>query len=271
MLYGADTLKGYKLSSIDGDIGKVEDFYFDDRHWAIRYLVAETGSWLTGRQVLISPYALRSVIREDEKIAVNLNKSQIEDSPPLDTDRPVSRQLEEAYAGYYGWPTYWSGPHMWGPYPYISRDRDSLTAPYSDEKSEDPHLRSIKSITGHNIQALDGEIGHVDGFIIDDDNWAIRYLVIDTRNWWPGKKVLASPQWITRVSWDESKVFVNLSREAIRQAPEYDDESLLTRDYESQLHRHYNLPEYWVTEQSVRADLDGSSVSRTVPEHRTDL
>ena len=87
---------------------------------------------------------------------------------------------------------------------------------------------------------MDGEIGHVEDFIIDDETWAIRYLIVDTHNWWPGKKVLVSPQWIERVSWGERKVFVNLSREAIKQSPEYTDESLLTRDYEIGLHRHYN-------------------------------
>jgi hypothetical protein len=152
----------------------------------------------------------------------------------LDSDKPVSRQFEEAYYGYYGWPTYWGGPYMWG--------RLSLTLCVTvkngkntpkGEKAWDPHLRSTHDVSGHHIQAADGEIGHVEDFIIDDETWAIRYLIIDTRNWWPGKKVLVSPQWIESVSWSESKVFVNLSRETIKQSPEYTEESLLTRDYET--------------------------------------
>ena len=114
MLYTAKTLKGYKLDSLDGEIGKVKEFYFDDRHWTIRYLVADTGNWLPGRQVLISPYALVAVNKSEEHISVDLTKKQIEDSPSLNSDKPVSRQFEENYYGYYGWPTYWSGPYIMG-------------------------------------------------------------------------------------------------------------------------------------------------------------
>jgi hypothetical protein len=248
MLNKAKTLKGYKMDSLDGEIGKVKEFYFDDRHWTIRYLVADTGNWLTGRQVLISPYALGAVIREEQHIAIDLTKKQIEDSPSLDSDKPVSRQFEEAYLGFYGLPVYWGGPYMWGAYPYVMRDREKWKEFTQGEKAWDPHLRSTYDVSGHHIQALDGELGHVQDFIIDDETWAIRYLIVDTHNWWPGKKVLVSPQWIERVSWDESKVFVNLSRETIKQSPEYTEESLLTRDYEIGLHRHYNRQGYWINE-----------------------
>jgi sporulation protein YlmC with PRC-barrel domain len=119
-------------------------------------------------------------------------------------------------------------------------------------KAWDSHLRSTHEVSGYHIQAADGEVGHVEDFIIDDETWAIRYLIIDTRNWWPGKKVLVSPQWIERVSWSESKVFVNLSRESIKQSPEHTEESLLTRDYETGLHRHYNRQGYWVDEPAAK-------------------
>jgi len=245
MLNRATKLKGYKLDSLDGEFGEVQEFYFDDHHWTIRYLVANTGTWLTGRQVLISPYALVAAIKAEEHIAVNLTKKQIEGSPSLNSDKPVSRQFEESYYGYYGWPMYWSGPYMWGASSMIARNRESGKTLNQDGKAWDPHLRSTDSVQGHNIQALDGEIGHVEDFVIDDETWAIRYLIVDTRNWWPGKKVLISPQWIERVSWSESKVFVNLSREAIKQSPEYTPESLITRDYEAGLYGHYELEGYW--------------------------
>ena len=118
------TLKGYKLGSLDGEIGKVKEFYFDDKYWTIRYLVAEPGDGPSGRQVLISPYALRAVNKEEQNIAINLTKKQIEDSPSLDSDKPFSRQFEREYYGYYGYPLYWMGPYMWGPYSYIVRDRE---------------------------------------------------------------------------------------------------------------------------------------------------
>jgi uncharacterized protein YrrD len=245
MLFKAKTLRSYKLDSLDGEIGKVKEFYFDDKHWTIRYLIADTGNWLTGRQVLISPYALGPALQEDHDIVVNLTKKQIEDSPSLDTHKPVSRQFEESYSGYYGWPSYWDGPYVWGAYPYIVRDRDKW-GDNTGDKAWDPHLRSTDSVDGHHIQATDGEIGHVEDFVIDDDTWAIRYLIVNTSNWWSGKKVLLSPHWISRVSWTESKVFVGLSRETIKSSPEFTDESLITRDYETDLFSHYNRQGYWV-------------------------
>ena len=252
MLDKAKTLTGYRIEGLDGEIGKIKEFYFDDHHWAVRYLVADTGPWLTGRKVLISPYALRAVTREKKQIAIDLTKKQIEGSPSLDTDKPVSKQFETDYYGYYGWPLYWGGPYMWGSYSYIARDREQSRSTNPGGKAWDPHLRSTHDVSGYHVQAADGEIGHVDDFIIDDQTWAIRYLVVDTRNWWPGKKVLVSPQWIERVSWDQSKVFVNLSRDAIKKSPEYSEESLLTRDYETRLHGHYNRKGYWIEEAAAK-------------------
>jgi hypothetical protein len=241
-------MKGYKLHSLDGIIGKIKEFYFDDHYWTIRYLVADTGNWLTGRQVLISPYALDAVNKEEQYITINLTKKQLEESPALNSDKPVSQQFEEDYYEYYEWPLYWGGPFMWGSYPsypYLVRERDKWREPGKGENAWDPHLRSSYDVSGYHIQAADGDIGHVEDFIIDDETWAIRYLIIDTQNWWPGKKVLVSPQWIERVSWNESKVFVDLSRETIKQSPEYTEESLITRDYETGLYRHYQREGYW--------------------------
>ena len=126
----------------------------------------------------------------------------------------------------------------------MTREEGRASAP--GEKAWDPHLRSTDAVSGYHIQAADGQIGHVEDFIIDGKTWAIRYLIIDTVNWWPGKKVLVAARWIERVSWDESKVFINLSRETIKQSPEYAEKSLLTRDYETKLHGHYNRQGYWV-------------------------
>jgi hypothetical protein len=175
MLHKAKTLKNYKLHSLDGEIGKVKEFYFDDSHWTIRYLVADTGNWLTGRQVLLSPYALTAVNNEEQYIAIDLTKKQIEDSPSLDSDKPVSQQFEEAYYEYYGSPGY-GVPYIWGPYPYIVRDRTKWKESVKSKKAWDHNLRSTRDVSGHDIQATDGEIGHVEDFVIDDETWAIRYL-----------------------------------------------------------------------------------------------
>ena len=252
MLSKAKDLKGYKLESLDGDIGSVKEFYFDDKYWTVRYLVANAGSWLTGKQVLISPFALVSIDKANKKIGIDLSKKQIEKSPALDTDKPVSRQFEDDYYNYYGWPAYWAGPYDWESASYNAGDRERWGKFISGDKTWDPHLRSTHAVTGYHIQAMDGEIGHVEDFIIDDDTWAIRYLVINTGNWWPGKKVLISPYWIDRISWDESKVFINHTRETIKQSPQYMDDVLPTREFETKLHGHFNRQGYWTEELAVR-------------------
>jgi hypothetical protein len=248
MLIKTKTLEGYKLDTLDGKIGKVKDFYYDDLHWTVRYLVAETGDWISERQVLISPFALVGVNKEERCISIDLVKKQIETSPSLDSDKPVSRQFEQAYYDHYGYPTYWGGPFSWGPYYSPMRDREQWKESSQSKKGWDLHLRSTSDATGHHIQTLNGEIGHVEDFIVDDETWAIRYIVVGTHNWRPGKKVLVATQWVERVSWDERKVFVNLNRQTIKESPEYTEESLLTRDYEIGLYGHYNRKGYWVDE-----------------------
>ena len=259
MLSKAKALKGYRLDSLDGEIGKVNEFYFDDDRWGVRYLLADTGNWLRGRTVLISPHALNEIHAEQRKISIDLTQKQIEDSPSLDSDLPVSRQFEESYYGYYGWPMYWSGPYLWGYYPYVIRNRELSRDFDPSEKIWDAHLRSTDEVTGYHVEATDGSIGHIDDFVIDDENWAIRYLIIETKNWLPGKKVLISPDWIESVSWDESKLYVNVSKETIKNAPEFTDELSLTRDYENALYRHYNRQGYWDNEPQF---IEGESVRK---------
>jgi hypothetical protein len=245
MLMRTISLMGYTFAGLDGEMGKVEDFYFDDRHWAIRYLVAFTGEWISFRQVLISPHAILAVDTARQKIDVKLSRKQIEESPPLGSAKPVSRQFEEAYHSHFGWPGYWIGPHMWGEHAYPARDGEKRQKVVQAKETWDPNLRSTRAVTGHSIQAVDGEIGHVDDFLIDDETWAIRYLIISTGTWWPGKSVLVSTQWIEQVSWPESKVFVDLSRETIKRSPKYTNDSLPTRSDEATLHQHYKRQGYW--------------------------
>jgi len=248
MLYRTKTLHGYKLNSLDGELGDVIEFYFDDKHWTIRYLVVDTGNWLTDRQVLISPYAFVNVNKRNKNISINLTKQQIENSPPLDSKKPVSRQFENSYYSYYGWPMYYSGSNVWGLSPYIDRNNEKFLESTEEQELWDPNLRSTKDVIDHHIQAKDGEIGHVEDFVIDDETWAIRYMIVNVHNWLPGKKVLISTHWIDDINWNELKVVINLSREAIKNSPACTDEVFLTRDYETKLHDHYNLQGYWVDE-----------------------
>ncbi len=248
MLRRAKELKNYQLKAKDGEIGRVKEFYFDDRNWIVRYLVVDTGTWLAGKRVLISPFAMTGEIQGT--IPVNLTKQQVEDSPFPESDLPVSRQFEMEYHTYYGWPLYWQGPYVWGAasVPYHGAI-ESAEAPATEKG--DPYLRSTQDVTEYRIQAQDGEIGHVEDFVIDDHNWSIRYLLVNTRNWWPGKSVLIPPSWASNISWEESKVFVDLSRQTIKEAPEFDPELSLARGYEERLYRYYNRKGYWVENQDI--------------------
>ena len=246
MLIKSKAMTGYTLKAFDGEVGKVKEFLFDDQHWAVRYLVADTGTWLNDRQVLISPWAFGEVDEHNHHILVKLTRKQIEGSPALSTDLPVSRQFESTYHTYYDLPVYWEGPYLWGVH------QSPLLGPAepqhinSNGTEWNPHLRSIAAVSSYTIQATDGELGSVKDFILDEKTWAIRYMVVDTNTWWPGKQVLISPQWIDKVSWDLSKVFVTLSKDAVRQSPEYSPTALITREYETKLHGHFDRKGYWV-------------------------
>ncbi|HLN54504.1 MAG TPA: PRC-barrel domain-containing protein [Bacteroidales bacterium] len=261
MLSSAKEIRKFELNGLDEEVGGIKEFYFDDKFWTIRYLVASTGSWLNKRQVLISPYFIGNIDHELEFINVNLTKKEIEGSPSIDTDKPVSRQFEESYYSYYGAPVYWGGPSVWGPVPSIVHDRNMWRDIKPRENTWDPNLRSSKDVTGHTIQAKDDKIGHVDDFIIDEESWTIRYLVIDTKDWLPGKKVLISPEWIDRISWNDSKVFVNLTTDSIKNAPEFDEDEVVSREYESRLYNHYKRQGYWLGE-PVTSEFSESSGSR---------
>ena len=260
MFQSVNELKGQVIHASDGELGTVDHFLFDDESWTIRYLVVETGK-LLGRKVLISPISIDRKHKTDG-LALSLTKEQIRNSPGIDTDKPVSRQHETQYFNYYGYPYYWGGPGLWGGTAYpIGHPATTGSLGYPDRtsgytgtaatarpqpaKEEDPHLRSTKEVIGYYIEASDGSIGHVEDFLIDNENWAIRYMVVDTVNWRPGKKVVVAPQWIKDVSWMESRVYVNLSRKRIKNAPEYDPAAIVDREYEVKLYEHYGSPKYW--------------------------
>jgi sporulation protein YlmC with PRC-barrel domain len=249
MLRSIADLNGYTIRTTDDEIGHVSDIYFDDEAWTVRYLVVDIGNWLLGRKVLISRLALGQPDWETQQFPVGLSRQQVEDSPEIDLARPVSRQHELELHEYYRWPLYWSVP---GGVYYVGAAPSADDEPEAaDDESaangqqDDAHLRSAQEVSGYYIQALDGEIGHVEDFIVDDDVWVIRYLVIDTQNWWPGKKVLISPLWIDRVDWARAQVQVTLSREGIRNAPEYDPSLPVNRAYEAKLYDYYGRPRYW--------------------------
>jgi len=245
MQRSVNSLIGYTISAKDGKIGKVSEFYFDDHTWTIRYLVVETGNWLNERKVLIPHSALGLTDWLSETFQVNLSMEQIRNSPDTETKKTVSRQHEIDLYNYYGLPVYWGDVYNDGnvgiiPFPPMI-DSISTTKENNSTKrtKEDPHLRSTHNVEGYNIQSNDGEIGHVEDFIVDDKKWNLVFLTIDTNNWLPGRKVLVSPQWIKKIDWNEEKVYVNLSQEAIKNSPVFDPDVQITDEYEKELFGHY--------------------------------
>jgi sporulation protein YlmC with PRC-barrel domain len=228
MLQSIKQLYGNKLGASDGDIGHVKDFYFDDRHWAVRYVVADTGSWLPGRQVLISPHALGGLHQDGKVLRVNLTRKQIEDSPSIESHKPVSRQYEEEYYRHYGWPYYWQGGGVWGMsgFPIVELPAEPLpsesaTAIGPQPKRTDAHLRSAQAVNGYEIKASDGMIGYICDFMMDVQSWTIRQLVIKTGHRFSGKEVQIPTSTVDQISYEESTVFVKLTREAVEQSPQH--------------------------------------------------
>jgi len=252
MLRKAKDLEGFHLGACDGEIGRITDFCFDDQSWTVRYLVADTGRWLAGRLVLITPHAIKGIHSTPAKVVdIDLTKQQVQQSPSINADKPVSLQFEAEYYEHANWPMFRKSSPVRGPVPHhgpYGRHLPSGLPGSSNSASGDPHLRSTNEISRYGIQALDYRIGHIENFIIDDEDWVIRYLVVDTHHWWPGKRVLLPPLWISWVSWPESKVYVDLDRETIKRAPEYDPAAPVTRNYEAELYQHYNREPYWISQ-----------------------
>jgi sporulation protein YlmC with PRC-barrel domain len=229
MLQSIKQLCGNKLGASDGDIGQVKDFYFDDQSWVVRYLVADTGTWLTSRQVLLSPHAFGGLHQMGKILTVNLTRKQIEDSPPIEWHKPVSRQYEEEYHRYYGWPFYWLGDGLWGmsgfpilesPAKPFAGERDSVVG--SKPKNPDAHLRSTQAVNGYHLQASDGITGHVCDFVMDSKSWAINQLIIKTGHRFTGNEVVIPVNTVERISYDDSTVFVKLTKAEVEKSPAHD-------------------------------------------------
>jgi uncharacterized protein YrrD len=215
MLKNTKDLYGNRLDALDGDIGQVKDFYFDDKTWVVRYMVADTGSWLTGRLVLLSPHSFGRYDQDEKVFQIKLTRARIESSPSIESHRPVSRQYEIDYYRYYGWPTYWSGSGMWGlgSFPVVAApSKAELLEQSQFHHRDDKHLQSAHAVTGYDIQSVDGPIGHVSGLMVDDRSWAVPELVVDTGHWYSGKEILIPTKRVVRISYEDSKVFVSLSK-----------------------------------------------------------
>jgi hypothetical protein len=254
MLRNASGINGYAIAATDGRIGTVSDFLFDDASWLVRWLVVDTGKWLASRKVLLPPLVLGHPDLTRQEFPVRLTMQQVEDSPDIATDQPVSRQTETSIYDYYGWSPYWGTGFYMGGYGYMggamaespylgagylaSRRREADRAE-ARRDHDDPHLRSVEAVTGYHIHASDGKVGHVEDFLLEDADWSIHYLVVDTKNWWPGKKVLISPRSIREIEWTDKLVNLDVDRQRVKDSPAYDANTPVDRAYEKHFHSYY--------------------------------
>jgi sporulation protein YlmC with PRC-barrel domain len=242
VLRSINEIISYTIRASDGDIGRCQDFLFDERSWIVRYMVAKTAKWLPGRKVVIAPRFLDHPDWLGKKFPVELTREQIKEGPPLEEHAPISKQYDLLYHRHYSIP-------YWGVSPEIAAvvpsEPDLEYSKTREIKEEHDHLRSTEEICGYHIVGLDGEVGHVEDFFVDDDSWTIRYLVVDTRNWLPGRKVLVSPEWVESIDWPQRKVKVDLDIEAIKSSPELPQSEPVAREYENYLYNHYGRRRYW--------------------------
>ncbi len=247
MLRSLDILHGYRIAARDDDFGAVKDFLFDDRTWSVRYLVVDTHRWLPGRKVVLPPAALGSPDWQEHILPVTLTRAEVEAAPALAEHEPVSAQHEMDIYNYFEWAPYWFGGNsVRGTLkPGQERIGEERNPDLAEQPCGDKHLQSAEELTGYRMQATDGEIGHVHDMILDDEAWKIRYLVVDTRNWIPGRKVLLAVEWMRSLRWDERKAHADLSRDEISHSPRFDSEEPINREYEEILYDYYGRPAYW--------------------------
>jgi uncharacterized protein YrrD len=241
------SLAGFTIGATDGIVGEVKEFYFDDKTWTIRYLIVETGNWFKGKRILLSTEALLTPDWENKIFPVNLTMEQIESSPGIDTDKPVSRQHERDLYSHYSWGNYyWAGGMgmsvMGMSYPLSLKQEinNQADASDADKPDDDHHLRSTDTVTSYIIKTSDGEIGEVEDFIINDHTWSIDFIEVDTGKWFPGKKVLISPKWIREINWATASVIVILYEEQVMNSPEYKPSHEFNEPYENSLFNYYS-------------------------------
>jgi hypothetical protein len=250
MLRSIKETLGYRIEATDGLLGHAKDFLFDNHSWSVRYLVVDTGDLLVDRKVLLSPQAMREPSWAKETLPVGLTRQQVENSPPLESDMPISRAHEQQLAEYYSWQAYWQWPlPMSSPVAPVPIAAGAAVAEAEkDQPAGNPNLRSVREVIGYRIHATDGEVGHVSDYLVQTDGWVIRYLVLDTRKVLPGRKVLISPAWVTSVDWEKREVRVDLTSEEVRGSLPYDPSAPVNREYEVRLYDYLGRPKYWEPE-----------------------
>jgi hypothetical protein len=243
MLRNIGDLLGRAVEAIDGEIGEVKGFYFDDRAWVVRYITVDAGSWLSSKEVVIAPSAFKNPLWHSENFPVYLRKDQIENSPLIDPDSPITRDEEIRIIRHYGWPAYWESDSLYQR--LVTAAGTAVKTALLENRPATHLLRSTKRLFGSTVTASDGEVGKLLDFVADDISWEIHYMVVESGSWLSGKKVLLAPEWVENADWDTPRLSVGMTREVIKDSPAYDPAYPITRIYENRLYDYYQVPKYW--------------------------
>jgi sporulation protein YlmC with PRC-barrel domain len=281
MLRSLNDIQDYAMHATDGDIGHLRDVTFDERTWVVRYLVVDAGTWLANRQVLISPIGIAPINWREQSIPVSITRQQVERSPAFDSLQPLTREHEIEYLGHYRFPFYWGGTNIWGsetyprdlkvpsvgldipPFNLLREEQGDFPARESGVMHQDPALHSAIGLKGCRVVASDGDVGHVTDLVFDEDTWAIRYLVVETTDWWQAHQLLIAPQSIDKIDWGDITINLSMVRHEVKAFPHHDPSVKVDRHDEVGAAQPHVSPDYWIVEVAREEEQQPSSLRKT--------
>jgi sporulation protein YlmC with PRC-barrel domain len=277
MLRSLESIRGHSISATDGEVGSVSDFVLDGGTWKVRYLVVNTGSWLSERLVLLPPDVTIASDWNRNRVDVALTREQVKNSPGIEGHETASQKAEAESSGHHGWshvfsvrggaapaarpvPPFGAMPSRVLESEVPSAGRTSLedvprtdSGTLPDEKATDKRdeprdedaLYSYRELTKYEASAEDGVVGKVVDVVVDDRAWDARYLVIVTGGWLRGRTVVVAPQWVRFVNWRGKDIRLDVTRGEVEGSPVFDPESPINRVFEERLYDYYGRPRYW--------------------------
>ncbi|MCE5328364.1 MAG: PRC-barrel domain-containing protein [Planctomycetaceae bacterium] len=243
------TLASARIHAADKPIGKVEDFYFEQRNWIVRYLVLDTHVWLPGRRVLVAPAAVEDIDWSQGEVHLALSREQVRNSPSVDDKVTISREHETMLAKYFGWLPYWESR----PLPESLSRSVAAEARPEDRIELERHRKPESTLTAYretlqyNLAAIDGEFGSVEDFLIDPQTWEMRYVTADVGTLFHKRLVMLSTDWLADISWARRQVRSKMTQDRIRSSPPVPE--VIDRAYEIALHEHFARPGYWTSDE----------------------
>ncbi len=261
-------MRHFHVHAKDGEVGRVDEFYLDDHSWTVRYVSVDVGHWFNRKKVLVPAGKLDHTV--DNRLLIDKTRQDMSRSPDIESVGHISRSQEIELLDHYNAPYYWNRPQYTPPRVYNPNTGLDFTGqkyPVSENPSKgynldadvarrsahhdvpnttvESHLRESEELIGYRVHAADGDIGHIHDMGLDDAGWVVRYLIVDIGSWLNGKRILIAPQWMESRGWEDRRVYTFFDKETIRNAPEFDNNFPVKREYEDLLFTHYNQPGYW--------------------------